>query len=155
MAIKQDCRILLDNIQYKCDATGVKGLILAYSGSGSNSIHQDGAGYLVTVPGTGSQSGVLPAGLLLEDVVSQDETRFPLNRYKLETRVGGKVRLLKKGYVWTDKIKSGDTPSQGAAAYLAPNGEVTTTSATGVAQVGTFGGRKDSDGFALLNVDIN
>lgn len=155
MALKSDRRIVVDEIKYKCDVAASKGVILAYSGSGSNNLSPDTSGFLVTLPGTGSQSGIYPAGLLLEDVVSLDETRYSLNRYKLEERVGGKVWLLKKGYVWTNKVKSGDTPTQGAPAYLAPNGEVTTTSGTGVAQVGNFGSRKDADGFALLNVDIN
>lgn len=152
MALKGERRILLDEIRYKCDVAADRGVILVHSGNGSSGINPD-SGYLATLPGTGSVSGLVPVGLLLNDVVSLDETRYHLNRYKMEERAGGKVTLLKRGWVWTDKLKSGDTPVDGGTAYLGASGKVSTTS-TNAATVGKFGSQVTSDGFILLNVDI-
>lgn len=153
MALKGERRILLDNINYRCNVATERGVILVHSGSGANEVSPDDLLHLVTLPGTGSVSGLVPAGLLLNDFVTQDETRFPLNRYKSEERTGGKAHMLKKGTVWTDNVKSGDVPTQGLSAYLAPSGEVSTTS-TNAALIGKFGSRKDADGFVMLEVNI-
>ena len=152
MALKGERRVLLDESRFKCDTATNRGVILVYSGSGGSGINPD-SGYLATLPGTGSVSGLVPVGLLLNDVVSLDESRYHLNRYKTEERVNGKCTLLKKGFVWTDAVKSGDTPSQGVSAYLAASGQVSTTS-TNAALIGKFGSQKTSDGFVLLQVDL-
>lgn len=153
MALKGERRVVVDEIRYRCTSATERGVVLVYNGSGSDEVGPDNSGFLVVLPGTGSVSGLVPAGVLGNDMVTQDETRYPLNKYKLEGRTGGKCYMIKKGWLYTDKVKSGDTPSQGLPAYVAPSGELSTTS-TNAAQVGTFGSRVDTDGFVLLNVDI-
>lgn len=153
MALKGDRHILYDDIRWFCNDVTERGVILVHSGSGGSGVSMDDTLNLVTLPGTGSVSGLLPAGLLLNDFVTVDESRFHINFAKDEMRTGGKAHLLKKGWVFTNMLKSGDNPSAGATAYLAASGKVSTTS-TNAATVGTFKGHKDSSGYVLLEVDI-
>jgi hypothetical protein len=153
MALKGDRHIVYDDIRYFCNDVTERGVILVHSGSGASGRSMDDTLNVAYLPGTGSVSGLKAVGLLLNDFVDIDESRYQLNKNKLEERVGGKAWLLKKGWVYTDQLKSGDTPSNGVAAYVAPSGEVSTT-ATNADRVGTFKGRKHTDGFVLLEVDI-
>lgn len=153
MALKGDRHILYDDIRWFCNDVTERGVVLVHSGSGGSGVSMDNVLNLVTLPGTGSVSGLLPAGLLLNDFVSVDESRFHINFQKDEQRIGSKAHLLKKGWVYTDKLVSGNTPSAGAPAYLGASGKVSTTS-TNAARVGTFKGYKDSDGFVLVEIDI-
>lgn len=154
MALKGDRHILYDDIRWFCNDEVERGGILVHSGSGASGVSMDDTLNLVTVPGTGSVSGLLPAGLLLNDFVNLDESRFHLNRHRDEQRLGSKAHLLKKGWVFTNKLVSGNTPKAGDPAYLGASGYVSTSSANSAAQVGTFKGRKDGDGYVLVEVDI-
>jgi hypothetical protein len=154
MALKGDRHIVYDDIRWFCNDEVERGVILVHSGSGGSGVSMDDTTNLVTVPGTGSVSGLLPAGLLLNDFVTLDETRFHLNKHKDEMRTGSKAHLLKKGWVFTNKLVSGNTPSAGAPAYLGASGNVSTSSADSAARVGTFKGRKDGDGYVLVEIDI-
>lgn len=153
MALKGDRHILYDDIRWFCNDVTERGVILVHSGSGASGINMDDTLNLVTLPGTGSVSGLLPAGLLLNDFVDIDESRYHLNFHKDEQRIGSKAHLLKKGWVFTDKLVTGDTPKAGQVAYLGASGKVSTTS-TNAATVGKFKGRKDGSGFVCLEVDI-
>jgi len=151
--LKGDRHLFYDDIRYFCNDVTERGVILVHSGSGASGVSLEDTLNIAYLPGTGSVSGLKPVGLLLNDFVNVDLSRYKLNEHKDEMQIGQKAHLLKKGWVHTDKLKSGDTPSAGVAAYLAPSGEISTTS-TNAARVGTFKGRKDSDGFVLLEVDI-
>lgn len=157
MALKGDRRILMDEVRYACNVQVTAaniGVVAIYTGSGPSGVNPDGSGYTVTVS-TASASGAVPAGLVMHPVVSGlDETRYRLNAYNGERRLGDKTTLLKKGSVWTDRLKTGDTPGQGSGAYLAASGLLTVTSGVGIPQVGVFGSQKTSDGFALVHFDI-
>ena len=59
-----------------------------------------------------------PVGILLNDVVDKDLTRTHLNQHKDEVQKGGKVTVLRKGYVVTDQIDSNVTVAAGERAYL-------------------------------------
>jgi hypothetical protein len=97
-------------------------------------------------------SGAKPAGILLNDVVNLDLTRQHINWHKDEMQVGGKVTVLRVGQVTTDKVTG--TPAAGDSAYVGPSGTVSTSTATGVAKIGTFLSGKDADGYAKLSVNI-
>lgn len=153
MALKGDRHILYDDIRWFCNDVTERGVILVHSGSGGSGVSMDNILNLVTLPGTGSVSGLLPAGLLLNDFVDVDESRFHINFQKDEQRIGSKAHLLKKGWVFTDQLVTGNTPSAGGPAYLGASGKVSTT-ATNAARVGTFKGHKDGDGFVLVEIDI-
>lgn len=97
-------------------------------------------------------SGVIPVGLLLNDVIGTDPTRHELNRYRDEVSPGSKVTVVTKGEFVTNFIDG--TPTNGAAAFLAGTGTFSPTSGTGAAQVGKFITIKDADGYATVQVDL-
>lgn len=156
MALKGERTILYDEIRYFCNDVTERGVFMAHSGSGASGIGYDQTLDLVVIPGTGvtAASGLKIAGLLLNDIVDVDLSKYRLNPYKDEMKKGGKCHLLVKGRVFTNALKAGDTPSAGAPAYVCATGFVTTTSGTGCQCVGAFRNRKDANSFVLLDVDV-
>lgn len=100
-------------------------------------------------------SGVIAKGVLLQTVaVAMSATRDFPNFENGEIRPGDKATLVKKGFVVTNMIPAGITPTVGAAAYLAASGTISSTQATGAPQVGRFETTKDANGFARVSIDI-
>jgi len=100
-------------------------------------------------------SGAIAKGILLQTVVvAMSATRDFPNFDNGEIRPGNKCTLVKKGFVVTDMIPVGITPTAGAAAYLAASGYISSTQATGAPQVGRFETTKDAAGFARVSIDI-
>jgi len=100
-------------------------------------------------------SGTVAKGILVHPVNPPlSATRDFINFENQETRPGDKVTLIRKGWVVTDMLVSGITPSAGDAAYLAGTGLMGTTQATGAPQVGRFEGSVDANGFAKVYMDI-
>ena len=98
----------------------------------------------------------VPVGILLNDVVNKDLTRTHLNQHKNEVQKGGKVTVLTRGWVVTDKITG--TPTPGAMAYASTTGNVGTTAGIGAASgnlaIGRFMSRKDADGYTKVYVNL-
>lgn len=153
MALKGDRDVIYDDISYFMSATGERGIFVTFPTGGVSGSIMDNTANIALIPGTGSQSGAKPVGLLMNDVVSIDLTRYHLNYQKDEVQANSKVRLGKKGWVVTNMITG--TPAAGDVAYLAPLGKVTPTSGAGVPVVGRFLSAKDSDGYARVDFDIN
>ncbi len=152
MALKGDRHILYDDIKYFCNDVTERGVVLVHSGSGSSGLNMDdntlNVVYLASNP-----SGLKPAGLLLNDFVNVDETRYHINFHKDEQRIGSKAHLLKKGWVVTNKVSG--TPGAGDTAYLSSNGTIAPGQVnSGAPTVGKWKSKKDSDGYAVLEVDI-
>ncbi|KKN70845.1 hypothetical protein LCGC14_0426280 [marine sediment metagenome] len=100
-------------------------------------------------------SGVIAKGILLQTVSAvMSATRDFPNFENGEIRPSDKCTLVKKGFVVTDMIPAGITPTRGAAAYLAASGYVSSTQATGAPQIGRFETTKDANGFARVSIDI-
>lgn len=100
-------------------------------------------------------SGAIAKGILLQTVTAaMSATRDFINFENQEIRPGDKCTLVKKGFVVTDMIPAGITPTAGAAAYLAASGYVSSTQATGAPQIGRFETTKDAAGFARVSIDI-
>jgi len=100
-------------------------------------------------------SGVIAKGILLQTVTAaMSATRDFPNFENGEIRPSDKCTLVKKGFVVTDMIPSGVTPSVGDSAYLAASGMISSSQATGAPQVGRFETTKDSAGFARVSIDI-
>ena len=142
--------------------TAERGIIVTHSTAGSGAAMDD-SNALVAIPTTAS--GTTPAGLLLNDVVNLDLTRQHLNQHQDEVQKGGKVTLLKQGYVVTNKLEVNSKPTVGAPAYYASSGLLSTTNpdanperGTDVEQfntkVGRFLSTEDADGYAKVYIDI-
>ena len=138
------------DISYFMNEVAERGLIVihdtATSGTGAA---MDDADATVSVP-TGTNGA--PAGLLLNDMVNLDLTRQHINWHQDEMQLGGKVTLLRQGYVVTDQIAVGVDPVPGQQAFWTVGGLF--TNVAGSFQVGRFLGSKDSDGFAKVEINI-
>lgn len=156
MGLKGDRVILETDITYSCASVASRGVTLVGKTAGSGVALGDSAGVADLVA---SPSGKKVLGILLNDVVNIDETRYHRNFHKDETKINERCTILKKGRVTTDKLAAGTTPGDGDTAYLTTNGELTPTVSTtgGIAatpKVGQFRGGKDEAGFVCVEVNL-
>ena len=154
MALKADRHELDVDISYFMNETAEKGQIVVLSTAGSGAA-MDQAGALVTVAAASTTNIV--AGVLLNDVVDIDLTRQHINWHKDEVQKGGKVSILKKGYVVTDQIEG--TPTAGALAFMddADTGKFAVAASvddTEYTAVGRFMSTKDEDGYCKVEVNL-
>ena len=163
MALKADRHEVVTDISFFMTETAERGIIVVHSTGGSGAAMDDSSA-LVTIPTTAS--GTHPAGMLLNDVVNLDLTRQHLNQHQDEVQMGGKVTLLKQGWVVTNKLDN--DPTVGAPAYVASSGLLSTSVGlveyteddTGYAvnyealRVGRFLSTEDADGYAKVYIDI-
>ena len=156
MALKADRNELDVDISFFMNVTAERGKIVCISTVGSGAA-MDQAGALVDLQ-IAHASEAIPVGVLLNDVVDLDLTRQHINWHKDEVQKGGKVAILKKGYVVTDQIAG--TPTIGELAYVddaAANGLIATdlASADGDRNViGRFMSTLDEDGYAKVEVNL-
>ena len=149
MALKGDRNELDTEVTYFMNETASRGVIVSVSTQGSGAA-MDSSSAVATV--AASASGAAALGVLLNDVVNIDQTRQHLNWHKDEVQQGGKVTILSKGFVVTDKISG--TPTAGQTAYLAASGLISATQAAGAPAVGRFLSTKDADGYAKVSVNL-
>ena len=160
MALKADRYELQTDISFFYDDGAVTrgGVVVHDSTAGSGAAMDQGVNKVIykgTVTATDS-----PVGILLNDVVNKDLTRTHLNQHKDEVQLGGKVTVLRKGYVVTNSIEG--TPSAGDIAYVHNNGNISNGSSIAVATlvasgnlaVGRFLSSKDEDGYAKVEVNL-
>ena len=165
------------DISFFCNEVAEKGEVMVFSTVGSGAAMDDPTA-VVTSP-SADPSGEQVAGILLNDVVNLDLTRQHINWHKDEVQLGGKVTLLRRGVIVTNMIESGVDPTNGSPAYFmgggisatdaTVKGRVTTTQVSdfGTAavhsnsdimapnyRVGTFLSKKDSDGYAKVQVNL-
>ncbi len=152
MALRPDRFEDATDISFFMNVTADRGLIVVHDSTGSGAAMDDSAAY-VAVPTGQAPSTTKPAGLLLNDVVNVDQTRQHLNWHKDETQLGGKVTLLRRGWVVTDKI-NGTPVGNGAPAYYTSAGLLTETDPGSGPKVGRFLSKKDVDGFAKVEINI-
>lgn len=155
MALKGDRYEALTDISYFMNEVAERGGIASASTAGSGAALDQSAA-LVTY--AANPSGNKPVGILLNDMVNIDQTRFHINQHKNEVQQGGKVTLLMHGWAVTDFVYPGVTPANMETAYLANSGFVTTTLGNGgiigTPPVGNFMSLKDEDGYAKLFVNL-
>ena len=158
MALKSD-RIVLDtDISFFMNEAATRGGIASVSTGGSGAAMDQGEA-LVTYAAL--PSGKVPVGLLLNDMVNIDLTRQHLNQHKDEVQKGGKVTLLRKGYVVTNNIE-GTSPSAGDPAYVAHSGNLAASDLSNddsdddgsTRLVGRFLSGVDQDGYAKVYIDL-
>ena len=158
MALKTDRSVLDTDISFVMKEAATSGGVASVSTGGSGAAMDQGEA-LVTYAAL--PSGKVPVGLLLNDMVDIDLTRQHLNQHKDEVQKGGKVTLLRKGYVVTNNIE-GTSPSAGDPAYVAHSGNLSVedlSSDDGDADgstrlVGRFLSGVDQDGYAKVYIDL-
>lgn len=138
-----------EDIRHYMNATAERGRIVIYDTSTTGLGDMDDANSYVKMS-TGAEG--VPAGVLMNDVVDVDLSRFRLNAHKDEVQKNSKVTLWKRGMVRTNVLKSGDNPAPGAAAYYTTSGQFTTTNTS--VQVGRFVSGKDAEGYIDVAVNL-
>lgn len=153
MALKGDRYEFQTDISFFMNEVAVRGGMASLSTGGSGAA-MDQSQALCTYAATGS--GKVPLGILLCDMVNYDLTRTPLNPYKNEVQKGGKVTLLRKGYVVTNNIQ-GAAPAAGDPVYVAHSGNLSKTDLVGHGTqpvVGTWMSSPDQDGYAKVEINL-
>lgn len=158
MALKTDRSTLDTDISFFMNEAATRGGVACLSTGGSGAAMDQGSA-LVTYAAL--PSGKVPVGLLLNDMVDIDLTRQHLNQHKDEVQKGGKVTLLRKGYVTTNNLE-GASPSAGDPAYVAHSGNLSNSDlsnddsdADGSTRlVGRFLSGVDEDGYAKVYIDL-
>ena len=150
MALKPDRIEDYVDVSFFMNSVAERGGVAVHVTSGSGVSMDDAS---ADVAYAANQSGTVPAGLLLNDVVNLDLTRQHINWYRDEVQVGGKVTLLRQGQVVTNMLATGQTPAAGTDAYYDAAGKLTTVS-TNSTKVGRFLGSKDSDGYVKVDINI-
>ena len=154
MALKGDREELQTDISFFMNETATRGIVVSVDTAGSGA-SMDNAVNLCKKQS--APSGTYPLGILLNDVVNLDLTRQHLNQHKDEVQKGGKVTILRKGWVVTDAILG--APSAGQDAYYAGTGLIGSSSTignslVGVKVLGQFLSSKDADGFAKVSINL-
>ena len=155
MALKSDRYELQTDISFFCDTALDRGVVVTYhGGTGTGAAMDQGVAVVAATAGVAGTSAV--AGILLNDVVNKDLTRTHLNQHKDEVQKGGKVTVLRKGYVVTDAIESGVDPIVGSPAYLSASeaGKLAITGASENLLVGRFLSAKDGDNYCKVEVNL-
>lgn len=152
MALKSDRYEARTDISFYYNAAVAdRGGVVVYDSTGSGAAMDQGVNLVKYKVATGSD---VPVGILLNDVVNKDLTRTHMNIYKNEVQLGGKVTVLRGGYVVTDMIDN-VTVAAGEVAYAsAVNAGNLSNSGSAPLAVGRFMTSKDEDGYAKVEVNL-
>ena len=159
MALKGDRYEGVTDISFFMNETATRGGVVCLQTGGSG-VALDQSRALCTY--SSNPSGLVPLGILLNDMVNVDQTRQHINFHKNEMQQGGKVTILKQGWVVTSNILSTATPAAGNVAYLTSSGELSNNAGLPAASqndanapaVGTFLSSKDEDGYAKVEINL-
>lgn len=150
MALKPDRNQIEWDISRYMNEAAVAGGIASVSTNGSG-VAMDGAANVVTY--AANPSGKVVAGILLGDIEVYP-AKLERNFYRDSNPVNSKVALLTKGWVVTNMVYPGTTPTVGAVAYLGASGYLTPTQAAGAPVVGRFETSKDENGYSKVSINI-
>jgi len=158
MALKSDRYELQHDISFYWGGTVAdRGGIAVHGATSGSGAAMDQGVNLATYQAVGTSTSGVALGVLMNDVVNKDLTRTHMNIYKNEVQLGGKVTLLRKGYVVTNMLDD-VSPVAGQAAYVSPTnaGNFTNVATSGGAihKVGRFLGSKDADGYVKIEVNL-
>jgi hypothetical protein len=156
MALKSDRHEFDTDISFFMNEVATRGGVASISTGGSGAAMDQGAA-LVTMT---AASGDIPIGILLNDMVNLDLTRQHINQHKDEVQKGGKVTLLRKGWVVTNSLSCAVAAVAGEPAFvqldgtIANSGCVADDSGRGGASIGNFLSAVDEDGYAKVAVNL-
>lgn len=152
MALKGDRLVIETDISLTCGSVAERGTVVTHNASGSGIALGTSAG---STQLSSNPSGTKVAGILINDVISLDETLYHRNFHKDVKLTGERVTLLRKGRITTNKLVG--TPAVGDTAYLDSSGCLIPTfhAAGGLVarpKVGQFVSIKDENGYAAVDV---
>ena len=157
MALKADRYELQTDISFFYnDVATARGGVLCHDSTTASGAAMDQGVNLVKYKEAASTD--VPVGILLNDVVNKDLTRTHLNQHKDEVQKGGKVTVLRKGYVVTNMITG--TPNVGDVAYACDqtagyiNVGAVSAAASGALGIGRFMTDLDEDGYAKVEINL-
>lgn len=158
MALKGDRNLIETDVTFHLNSVAEKGMCLFFSTPGSGAALDQGIAVLQV--GGNNPSGLIPAGAILQDMVNKDLTKTHINWHRDEVQVGGKVTVVRKGWLVTNLVIG--TPSvaaNGSNAYATVSGYYTpTVSATGgvaaTPRVGQFLSSFDEDGYCKIELNL-
>ena len=153
MALKGDRYEGMTDISFFMNEVAERGGVVVLNTVGSGAALDQAAAVVTQTSATVAPSGAVPVGLLLNDVVNIDMTRQKINFHKDEMQLGGKVTILKHGWVVTNRIEG--APAAGSTAYVGNSGLISGTAANAfVASIGRFYSSADEDGYAKVYVNL-
>ena len=148
MALKSDRYELQTDISFFYnDGTATRGCVVVHDSTAGSGAAMDQGVNLVKKATSGN-----PVGVLLNDVVDKDLTRTHLNQYKDEVQKGGKVTVLRKGYVVTNAIDG--SPVAGSGAYVSGSVAGNVSMVASGTKIGAFLSSKDEDGYCKVEVNL-
>jgi hypothetical protein len=151
MALKGDRRIKSHRIDVYVDEVATRGGFLVVSTTYGSGAALDQASNVGTY--AANSSGKVVMGVLLDDVVDVDQTKYKLNQHKSEIQKGMKATVADHGWVLTNFYVGSPTPGP---AYLSSSGYVTPTNGGAAATpiVGRFEGSPDEDGYVKVSFNL-
>ncbi len=156
MALKADRQIDAVELSYYMNEVATRGTIAVVSTAGSG-IVLDNVNSVATI--STSPSGKKPIGMLLQEVVNIDLTRYPVNFHRDQVNSGSKVTLVRKGWLSTDQIVG--TPNAQDFAVLYDSGKVSglvigsaTYNESAYPKIGRFLSKVDQAGYARVEIDL-
>jgi hypothetical protein len=158
MALKSDRYEFQTDVSFFMNEVAERGgIVTLATGSTPSGAAMDSSLNVVTY--VANPSGKVAMGVLLNDMVNIDLTRQHINWHKDEIQKGGKVTVLRKGYVLTNRISTSGTPVAGDAAYVAESGLISTSGKalsldSGAVRIGRFLSAKDGDGYAKVEINL-
>jgi hypothetical protein len=149
MALRPTRNEHLTDLSFFMDEVAERGLMCVASTQGSGAAMDQSAAAVKVASALSDE----PVGLLLNDMVNLDLTRQHINYDQDEMQKGGKVLLLRAGFVVTDQISGAIT--LGEAAHFVPGGSFCSATASSHSdQVGRWLSKKDADGYAKIQINI-
>lgn len=149
MALKSDRYELQTDISFFYnDSATTRGCLVGHTGAGGTGAAMDQGAALCKKDKTAA-----PLGILLNDVVDKDLTRTHLNQHKDEVQKGGKVTILRKGYVLTNDITNVADCAAGEVAYRCDDVDGKIAS-SGTVAIGRFLSAKDADNYCKVEVNL-
>ena len=155
MTLKADRQIDAVELGYFTNSLVTGGEVLSIATAGSGIAMED---VLNVVEAKADSSGAKPVGLCLQEVVSLDLTRVPVNWHKDQAVTGDKVTLLRRGWVTTNTITGEvaglDKAVLSSSGYVAAKAAVGSHNEVANPTVGTFLTGKDETGYARLEINL-
>ena len=154
MSLRPDRLVLETDSFHSFSTVTNKGVGLCYNVTGSGVALGT---YQGTLQLAANPSGLRFAGILLQDFVNVDETRFHINWNREQQEVGDNADVAVKGWLVTNNVTG--APTEGSKAYLTANGVFTpTVSSTGgviaTPLAGEFGSEIDEAGYAKIKINL-